>query len=229
MLSRIPIFIVARGNNELKYQKNHEALKYSYVFISNMSLLEQTYIISDNKQMLEYAKRLGFKHTFYQECKNINDLRYLEYNAICNFHITNNYEPDWFIILSIDGLFVNSKLISECIKHIDYNYDVITSYTEISDRSKFLLDDNFKLESGVKRITNDKQRRKMADSTIYAIKSSFAKECMQSEDPAIHFWEGKFIFFKNPSLLTDIYEYEDITKFSYIGDIIEKVKQININ
>ena len=54
MLSRIPIFIVARGNNELKYKKNHEALKYSYVFISNMSLLEQTYIISDNKQM--YSK-----------------------------------------------------------------------------------------------------------------------------------------------------------------------------
>ena len=49
MLSRIPVFIAARGNSELKIKKNKKALKYSFVFIRSMGLINQTYIISDTE------------------------------------------------------------------------------------------------------------------------------------------------------------------------------------
>ena len=86
MLSRIPVFIAARGNSELKIKKNKKALKYSFVFIRSMGLINQTYIISDNTEMLEYAKKIGFKNTIYQECKNEKDVRYIEYNAIHEYY-----------------------------------------------------------------------------------------------------------------------------------------------
>ena len=60
MLSTIPVFIAARGNSELKIKKNKKALKYSFVFIRSMGLINQTYIISDNTEMLEYAKKNRF-------------------------------------------------------------------------------------------------------------------------------------------------------------------------
>ena len=71
MLSTIPVFIAARGNSELKFKKNKEALKYSFVFIRSMGLINQTYIISDNAEMLTYAKNLGFKNTLFKSIKTI--------------------------------------------------------------------------------------------------------------------------------------------------------------
>lgn len=224
MLSTIPIFIVARGNNDMKLEKNMYALKFSYVFIQSMGLFNQTYIISDNQEVLDFAKRLGFLHTIHHDCKTEKDVRYLEYNAIHYFGKKYKVKPDWFIILSIDEIFANSTLIRECIKNISDKYDVITSYTEISDRSRFFLNKEDKLDSGVHRITNEKIRVKMADAAIYAVKTSFAEKCMEQDDPAVYFWNGNFKFFKNMSVFTDINSIDDILKYRYVGNIIEKVK-----
>jgi hypothetical protein len=66
----------------------------------------------------------------------------------------------------------------------------------------------------------------MCDSVIYAIKSKFAFECMEYDDPSEHFWNGNIKYFKNNSLYTDIYEYDDINKYYKIWEIIEEVKKI---
>jgi len=227
MLSTIPVFIAARGNSELKFKKNKEALKYSFVFIRSMGLINQTYIISDNAEMLEYAKNLGFKNTIHQECKDENDLRYIEYNAIYEFHLKYNVNPDWFILLSIDELFINKESFLDCIRNIDDKYDVITSYCETTDRSIFYLDDDLTLKHHIHRITNEKIRRNMADSRIYAIKTKFAIKCMQDGDPAEVFWHGKIKFFPNKDLYTDINSVEDISKYSYLGDILDQVQQLS--
>ena len=50
----------------------------------------------------------------------------------------------------------------------------------------------------------------MCDSVIYAIKSKFAFECMEYDDPSEHFWNGKIKYFRNNSLYTDIYDFNDI-------------------
>ena len=228
MLATIPIFITARGNNDVKIRKNTCALKFSYVFIKNMGLLDQTYIISDNKDMLSYATKLGFVHTLYSKCETDKEVKYIEYNTIYNFHKKYNIYPDWFILLSIDQIFINSELIKECIKNIDNKYDVITTYTEISNKCIFFLNDDNLFETVGHKMTNERDRRKMADGAIYAIKSSYAIQCMEQEDPAEHFWNGKFKFFKNLSIYTDINEVDDIDKFFYIDKIIKEVKAINI-
>ena len=49
---------------------------------------------------------------------------------------------------------------------------------------------------------------------------------MQEGDPAEVFWNGKFKFFQNKDLYTDIYSVEDISKFSYLGNVLEQVNQI---
>ena len=53
IISKIPIFITVRGNTKEVFETNKESLKFSYLFIKNMNLFSQTYIISDNKKMLE--------------------------------------------------------------------------------------------------------------------------------------------------------------------------------
>lgn len=227
MLAQIPIFIAARGNNEVKFIKNKEALKYSYVFISEMGLLNQTYIISDNKDMIDYAIKLGFIKTIHYPCNTDKEVRYIEYLATYNYGKLNNYWPDWIIVLSIDALFLNKTILLDVIRNIDNKYDVIASYNEITDKSKFFLMDNYKIN--VQHImTNEKERHYMIDAHIYAIKSIFARECMQYEDPAEHFWAGKFKFVKNNTLFTDIYDINDIYKYSYVAERINKVNNIKI-
>ena len=84
---RIPIFITVRGNNKESFECNEEALKYTYILIKDMNLFEQTFIISDNEEILEYSKQLGFINTIYQKCENENDIIYLDYIGIYNFFL----------------------------------------------------------------------------------------------------------------------------------------------
>ena len=79
LIYKIPIFITARGHNDNVFKKNKEALKFSYVFIRNQNMTDQTLIISDNKDMLQYALELGFKNVIHYPCNSDLDIKYLEY------------------------------------------------------------------------------------------------------------------------------------------------------
>ena len=76
IISKIPIFITARGNNDEVIQINKESLKFSYLFIKNLNLFNQTYIISDNNDILDYAAALGFKkeNNIYYQCVSEKEL-----------------------------------------------------------------------------------------------------------------------------------------------------------
>jgi len=226
ILAKIPIFITARGNDEIAIKRNEEALKYAYVFIKEMNLFIQTWIISDNEEMLQYAKKLGFYNTFYNPCKNEDEIAYLDYIGIYNFYLQKKYKPDWFILLALNQLFRNPQLISDCIKNIDDNFDVVASYTDITNRSSFFIDDQNDLAEN-HPITHVRDRKKMIDAAIYAIKADFAIKCMENkDDPSKIFWLGKIKYFKNNSLYTDICSYDDIKKYEYVGYIINKVKAL---
>ena len=228
--SNIPIFISARGNNINISNKNKEALKYTYVLIEEMNMFNQTYIISDSQEMLDYAKLLGFKHFIYQECKTKEDIIYLDYIGIYNFYKKTGYKPDWFILLSINQLFRDKNLIYNCIRNIDAKYDVIASYTEISNPSSFVLDENNKIINGEHLNSSIIERKKIVDASIYAINTDFAiyiMECGEADRSKV-FWNGKFKFFKNNSLYTDIYLLDDINKYNDIINKINKVKQLSI-
>ena len=223
---RIPIFITVRGNNEETIKCNKEALKYSYILIKEMNLFKQTFIISDNKCILEYSKELGFINTIYQQCNCANDIIYLDYIGIYNFYKETGYKPDWMILLSVGQLFKNKFLIYDCIRNIDDSYDVIASFTEISNRSSYFIK-NDKIVSYGHLVSNERDRQKMIDSAIYAIKTDFAIKCMESNlDPSAVFWSGNIKYFENSSVYTDIMNLKDIQKYEYVGDIINDVKDI---
>lgn len=227
MVSRIPIFITARGNDKDTLKRNKEALKFSYLFIKEQNLFEQTYIISDNKEMLDYALELGFIHIIHYPCGSQKDIKYLEYLATYRFSVENDYKPDWIILLNINQLFKDNSLLVDCITNIDDKYNVIASYTEISDRSHFFIDESLNTENRNPHLLSSEHKRvKMVDAAIYAVKTKFAFECMEYDDPSEHFWSTKINYFKNKSPFSDIYEFEDINKYYYIGNVINKIKEI---
>ncbi|MBR6907826.1 hypothetical protein IKN40_05015 [bacterium] len=228
LIAKIPIFITARGNTEEVFETNKEALKFSYLFIKNLNLFSQTYIISDSKKMLEWASQLGFINTIYYPCGNEKDLLYLEYLATYRYGVENEYHPDWIIILNINQIFKQVSLLRDCINSIDDKYDVIASYTQISNKSKFFVDEKLLMKDNKTDhlLSSNHHRVKMVDAAIYAIKTTFAFECMEYDDPSEHFWKGKIKFFQNNSLYTDIFCLDDIYKYYETADTIEKVKNI---
>lgn len=223
----IPIFITARGNDKNTFDKNKEALKFSYLFIRDQNLFEQTYIISDNKDMLNYALKIGFKHIIHYPCGSKKDLKYLEYFATYRFAVDNDYRPDWIILLNINQLFKDNSLLINCINNIDDKYNVVASYTEISNRSHFFINDDMEFNKTDKHLLSSEYHRvRMIDAAIYAVKTTFAFECMEYDDPSEHFWSTKIKYFKNKSLFTDVYEISDINKYYTVGDVINEVKTI---
>ena len=106
MISNIPIFITARGYDEENIKKHQEALKFAYIIIEEQGLFSQTYIISDNqKDILDFAKDLGFTNLIHYPCGSKKDYKYLEYLATYRYGVEHDYHPDWFIILNINQLF----------------------------------------------------------------------------------------------------------------------------
>lgn len=236
IISKIPIFITVRANTDEILCTNKEALKFSYLFIKDLELFSQTYIISDKQEMLDYAKELGFTNTILYTCGNEKDLLYLEYLATYRYGVEHNFYPDWIILVNVKQIFKNVALLRDCINNIDDKYDIIASYSEISDKSKFFIKDynesngtvtlnkNEILNKKESILSSKEERVKMIDAAIYAIKASFAFECMKYNDPSEHFWSGKIKYFKNNSLYTDIFTIEDINKYYEASDTINKIK-----
>ena len=229
IVSKIPVFITVRANTDDMFKKNKEALKFSYVFIKKINMFNQTYIISDNIDMINYAKELGFINTIHYPCGSEKDLKYLEYLATYRFAVENDYHPDWIILLNINQIFKFTSLLVDCINNVDDKFDVVASYTEISNRSHFFVDEalNNKNNKDKKHLLSSEYHRvKMVDAAIYAVKTKFAFECMEYNDPSEHFWNGNIKYFKNNSLYTDLYDINDITKFFVVNEIIEDVKNL---
>ena len=229
IISKIPIFITVRGNTDEVFETNKEALKFSYLFIKNVNLFSQTYIISDNKKMLKYAKALGFTNIIHYPCGNEKDLLYLEYLATYRYGIENEYYPDWIILLNVGQLFKSVTLLRDCISNIDEKYDIVASYTEISNKSHFFVDESLSNKENINahQLSSKHHRVKMVDAAIYAVKASFAFSCMDYDDPSEHFWKhGNIKYFKNSSLYTDIFDLSDIYKYYDAAKTIEEIKKL---
>ena len=132
--------------------------------------------------------------------------------------------------MNINQIFKTTSLLTNCVNNIDDNYDVIASYTEISDRSHFFLnEDNTGIlpnnENHLK-LSSHHYRMNMIDAAIYAIKTQFAFSCMNYENPAEYFWQGKIKYFKNDSIYTDIYKIKDIKKYDHVGNLVNEAKNL---
>ena len=143
MMINIPIFITAKGGTKNSFSRSYELLPYAYEYIVRQQALRWTIIISDSSELLEYAKKLGFRHVYQERCINCQFCQ-LEFNGPYHYFVDNKTNCEWFIDLPLNQPFKSSDLILTCIDSINDNYDFITSYTEVDDRSDFYIDENNK-------------------------------------------------------------------------------------
>ena len=109
--------------------------------------------------MIAYAKKLGFLNTIHYACGSDKDLKYLEYLATYRYAVENNYKPDWILLLNVNQIFKFTSLLVDCINNIDDNYDVIASYTEISNKSHFFVDSsNHMIDKDTHKLSSEYDR-----------------------------------------------------------------------
>ena len=226
MMINIPIFITAKGGTKNSFSRSYELLPYAYVYIVRQQALRWTIIISDSSELLEYAKKLGFRHVYQERCINCQFCQ-LEFNGPYHYFVDNKTNCEWFIDLPLNQPFKSSDLILTCIDSINDNYDFITSYTEVDDRSDFYIDENnkFVYDKDIRRDSNCPKVR-MLDGSIYCIKKSFLDNCVKSGNTTKAFWSGRFATVKNNAMYLPVRSKEHMKQLDTARVIFDTVSNL---
>ena len=121
-----------------------------------------------------------------------------------------------FILLPVTQPFRSLDLIQETINCDLEDYDFATSYSKVSNRKIFLLNDDFSYKyDSHERKGSLCHQEKMIDGYIYKIKTSFLKNVVNSDNSNNYFWDHSRIkFIENKSrFFLDIDEPEDLDLF----------------
>jgi len=231
----IPIFIVLKGCNEEEKYKSKMMLPYAFFYMNEQQFVHRCIIISSEQDLLEYAKLLGFEHTFLESCNHIGQCT-LEINGILHWLNDNKDEKhDWFIDFSIDQPFKDPKLLYNCIREINDNYDIVVSYSKMKDRSKLFISEDNKFITNVdnaQRMIDYCPTVKFIDSSIMAIKTSFFMNCCANNSSIVSkynfyqkFWSGKFLTVENKTMFIQILNKQNIDRFDTVHKIYQKVQE----
>lgn len=217
----IPVFIVVKANNEENFNNNKELLLYAYDYIYKQQILRQTIVISDSQEMLDYASNIGFKFTYLERCKKCHTCN-IEYNGIYHYLLDHpEIKYDWFILYNIYQPFKGKNMILDSIIAINDNYDFITTYTYVYDRSAYYITDKNKFvnEDNTSRVDLIPQKVKMIDNSILCIKTKYFLNAIENGYIAKDLWKGKFKTIYNKALYVPIGDNDDIHQL----DIAEKI------
>jgi pseudaminic acid cytidylyltransferase len=215
MIAKIPILIPVKQQSVRCPGKNYDLLPFTARFIYNAGLEEYAIVITDSRELSQFASKLGLKtylevrHQTQDEltsCKN-----YIEQNTIEYFFLCPVTQP-----LRDTGLF---ELFMTKFKHRDKAWDFMTTITKIQDRSIFHLkqqDNRFVFEEESRnRKGNLCNQKYMIDGALYLIKSDFLKTVLGSPDPNHSFWNGDFLCIENEAPFLDIDTKEDMSRFKF--------------
>ncbi len=145
-------------------------------------------ILTDSPRILNKYQNSVF------EDSNISELHSV-YNYIKNTDIKE------FIILPVTQPFIDNQTIMNVAFTDLQDYDLITTYTMVPDRSIFILneDNSFKYNSYERKGSICKDV-KMVDGSIYKMSSAFLNRCINSENVYNYFWnKSKIKFIENKS------------------------------
>ena len=102
-------------------------------------------------------------------------------------------------------------MIEEEFNNKENDFDFVTSFEYVSDRSLFYLnqyEDKFLYEKNIKLTRQGRscQEVRMLDGAIYGVKTNFLKELVKDEKNVLNnFWQGKF-----KTILNDVPFFIDI-------------------
>ena len=225
--SKIPIFIVVETYTPEIKALNVQLLPYAYYYVKILQTLSRVIVISEDDEVLDYAKRLGFKYTYKTSSNNVKyGLRYI---GIYNHMNEYPADYDWFITLRLDQPFKSENLILDAIKGIKWNLDFLVSTSKMTDRERLFINSDGKF---LQLINNSNRNFEecivtdMIDCSVFCFKTEFFRKCVESNDFYGTLWEGKFETIKNESMFIQILGHHHTERFMAVHNIFMEVQQL---
>lgn len=223
----IKTFITVKGKSERCPGKNIKLLPY--VLQQCNSYLDITVITDDLS-----IKRICDKYNVncFIEDKSVQTR---EFNSIYNYLVQTNQLDTIkeFVHLPVTQPIRNNETIMNVAYSDLTDYDFATTYSIVSNRKIFLLNDDFTYQyDSYERKGSLCKDTKMIDGYVYKIKTDLLIRIIHSESPNHMFWnESKIKFVKNTTgIFLDVDEPRDLKMFEiYEKYIDEKNKRFNYN
>lgn len=211
-------FICAKETSVRCPDKNIKLLQYT---LDKVKSFMDIIVITDSKQIENICKQNNVECFIENKDKQFGELMSI-YNYISS---TNQYDIiSEFIHLQLTQPFTNIETLMNVAYSDLTDYDMVTTYTIVPNRSIFLLNDDntYKVESYERKgcLCPDV---KMIDGCIYKIKTSFLYECINQESFNHHFWnESKIKFVENTSdVFLDVDTPKELKQFEILKNIIK--------
>lgn len=203
-------YITVKGNSVRCPRKNHALLPYVLAYATT---LYDVVVITDDNELADIALQHGATVHWDKSVHKIS-----EFHAIYDFlsEVGKLDTDDDFVILPVTQPFRNKKTMFE-VRDCDMtDYDVVTTYTKVSNRGIFMLneDDTFKVNS-YNRKGCMCPTEKMADGAMYRMRNSFLKRIVEAKDTNHEFWHSRIKFVENTHpIFLDVDEPRDLQLFN---------------
>lgn len=207
-------YITVKGTSVRCPRKNHALLPYVLAYARE---LFDVVVITDDDELEGIAKEYGV-----EVYKDRNTHKISEFHAIYGYLAEQGKldKDDDFVILPVTQPFRNKKTMFE-VRDCDMtDYDVVTTYTKVSNRGIFMLneDDTFKVNS-YNRKGCMCPTEKMADGAMYRMRNSFLKRIVEAKDTNHEFWHSRIKFVENTHpIFLDVDEPRDLQLFNIIRE-----------
>lgn len=207
-------YITVKGTSVRCPRKNHTLLPYVLAYARE---LFDVVVITDDDELEGIAKEYGV--AVYRD-KNTHKIS--EFHAIYGYLAEQGKldKDEEFVILPVTQPLRNEYSM-KTVRDLDMTeYDVVTTYTVVSNRSIFLLneDNTFKVDSYNRKGCMCKDE-KMADGSMYRMRNMFLRDIVESEDTNHEFWHSKILWVENTHpMFLDVDTPRDLELFNIIRE-----------
>ena len=207
-------YITVKGTSARCPRKNHTLLPYVLAYARE---LFDVVVITDDDELESIAKEYGVA-----VYKDKNTHKISEFHAIYGYLSEHGKldKDEEFVILPVTQP-LRTEQTMKAVRDLDMTgYDVVTTYSVVSDRGIFLLneDNTFKVESYNRKGCMCKDE-KMADGSMYRMRNWFLRDIVESEDANHEFWHSRILWVKNTHpLVLDVDTPRDLELFHTIRE-----------
>lgn len=207
-------YITVKGVSVRCPRKNHTLLPYVLAYARE---LFDVVVITDDDELEGIAKEYGVA-----VYKDRNTHKISEFHAIYG-HLAEQGKLDKdeeFVLLPVTQP-LRTEETMKAVRDVDMTgYDVVTTYTVVSNRSIFLLneDNTFKVDSYNRKGCMCKDE-KMADGSMYRMRNTFLRDIVESGDTNHEFWHSRLLWVENTHpIFLDVDTPKDLKIFNLIRE-----------